>query len=116
MICPWRAPVPPSGRGNLNGTRMPTKRGSDRMFSRGIFTTDLSRGRESVRAGPATSRNALEERRIAGCGWRCLGIWAPRLFSKVCANSNAAARALLDGPKWSAGTTHELFSRGRRLL
>lgn len=41
MICPWRAPVPPSGRGNLDGTRMPTKRGSDRMFSRGIFTTDL---------------------------------------------------------------------------
>lgn len=43
MICPLARAGAAVGTGNLEGTRLPTKRGSDHMSSRGIFTTDLSR-------------------------------------------------------------------------
>lgn len=73
MICPLARAGAAVRTGNLEGTRLPTKRGSDRMSSRGIFITA---GRESVRAGPATSRNALEERRIAWMRLAMLGTQA----------------------------------------
>lgn len=75
MICPLARAGAAVGTGNLEGTRQPTKRGSDRMSSRGIFTTDLSRQGRSGQ-DPPHQRNALEERRIAWMRLAMLGTQA----------------------------------------
>ena len=80
------------GTSDFDSTSMPAEGGRDRMFSGGI-PTQTSTDRESVRAGPAASRN---ERLGTGL-YRWARLAMARLFSAICMNSVGGCVSIVDG-------------------